>query len=350
MSGGSSHPPKAVAGLAAQYATGDEYGPKDFSSGFGPGQACRVLEDLGFAVEAIPDNSSRREGWADREVEAVVADYFDMLRLDLLQNRYSKTAHRRNLKCRLVKRTDGSIEFKHQNISAVLVGMGLPYIDGYKPRSNYQNSLIDGVEDYLRRNPDYFTQLVDAPALSPCERDLPSGLMPTDLLVEPPDAFLPPPPTSKPWLTRTARRYDFRRRDARNAAMGSGGERLVVEFERRRLASAGRDDLAVRVEWSSQAAGDGLGYDVTSFDPLDESELLIEVKTTGLGRFFPFYLTRTELRCSEDVPNRFRLYRVFDYARSPRIYVLSGSMSQACSLQPTEYLAAPSLVGTQDSE
>lgn len=124
--------------------------------------------------------------------------------------------------------------------------------------------------------------------------------------------------------------------------MGSGGERLVVEFERSRLVAAGRDDLAGRVEWSSQAVGDGLGYGLTSFDPVGESELLIEVKTTGLGRFFLFYLTRTELRCSEDVPDRFRLYRGFDYARSPRIYVLPGSMAQACSLRVIEYLVLPS--------
>ena len=69
------------------------------------------------------------------------------------------------------------------------------------------------------------------------------------------------------------------------------------------------------------------------------------------GRYFPFYLTRNELLCSEDVPDRFRLYRVFDYSRSPRIYVLEGSMREACDLQATEYLAAPSSPdATQDEE
>lgn len=42
------------------------------------------------------------------------------------------------------------------------------------------------------------------------------------------------------------------------------------------------------------------------------------------------------------VPDLFRLYRVFNYAKAPRIYVLEGSMAEACDLQPTEYLAAPS--------
>ena len=37
-------------------------------------------------------------------------------------------------------RSKGSIEFKHQNVSAVLVDMGLPYIDGYKPPGTTRRS------------------------------------------------------------------------------------------------------------------------------------------------------------------------------------------------------------------
>ena len=33
-------------------------------------------------------------------------------------------------------RSDGSIEFKHTNISAVLARQGLAYIEGFKPRGN----------------------------------------------------------------------------------------------------------------------------------------------------------------------------------------------------------------------
>jgi hypothetical protein len=45
---------------------------------------------------------------------------------------YSKAAHRRALRPLLdPRRTDSAIEFKHQNISAVMLGLGLPYICGY---------------------------------------------------------------------------------------------------------------------------------------------------------------------------------------------------------------------------
>jgi hypothetical protein len=72
-----------------------------------------------------------------------------------------------------------------------------------------------------------------------------------------------------------------------------------------------------------------------------ESERLIEVKTTGLGKYTPFYVTGVELRCSEDVGDRFHLYRFFDFARSPRLYVLRGSLRERCQLEPTVYRATP---------
>jgi hypothetical protein len=90
----------------------------------------------------------------------------------------------------------------------------------------------------------------------------------------------------------------------------------------------------------SETCGDGVGFDVLSFDESDESELYLEVKTTGLGKHFPFYVTATEVRCSEDCPERFQLYRVFDFARNPRIYIVPGSLSQRCSLEPVAYRAS----------
>jgi hypothetical protein len=48
-----------------------------------------------------------------------------MLRSELAGEDYSKTAHRRTLTPQLNGRSDGSIEFKHANIIAVMVGYGL---------------------------------------------------------------------------------------------------------------------------------------------------------------------------------------------------------------------------------
>jgi hypothetical protein len=74
--------------------------------------------------------------WSREEVEAIVADYLQMLTMELAGQSYSKTAHRQQLQSKLNNRSDGSIEFKHGNISAALIDLGFPYIRGYKPRTN----------------------------------------------------------------------------------------------------------------------------------------------------------------------------------------------------------------------
>jgi hypothetical protein len=71
--------------------------------------------------------------WTRDEVEATVADYFAMLDLELRAERYSKADHNRRLQQR-IGRSKGSIEFRHQNISAVLINFRQPFIRGYLPR------------------------------------------------------------------------------------------------------------------------------------------------------------------------------------------------------------------------
>jgi hypothetical protein len=87
--------------------------------------------------------------WSREEVEATVADYFHMLTLALAGQQYNKTGHRRALMKKLDERTEGSVELKHQNISAVLNELGYPYIPGYKPLGNYQSLLFDVIADRL---------------------------------------------------------------------------------------------------------------------------------------------------------------------------------------------------------
>lgn len=87
--------------------------------------------------------------WTTEEVTRIVDDYFDMLRSEVVGEPYSKTSHRQKLREILTARSDGSIEFKHQNISAVLNDLGLRYIHGYKPRTNRQKLLEEAVNSRL---------------------------------------------------------------------------------------------------------------------------------------------------------------------------------------------------------
>jgi hypothetical protein len=68
------------------------------------------------------------ENWSHEEVEATVSDYFEMLAMELRGEPYNKAEHNRHLQKLLNNRTKAAVELKHQNISAVLIELGYPYI------------------------------------------------------------------------------------------------------------------------------------------------------------------------------------------------------------------------------
>lgn len=340
---GRRYAPKAVVGLACRHSIGRMLRPEDFSGGEAPGQANFVLRSLGFTVvrkDEDGEESPAGGDWSELEVRLVVADYFAMLEAELEGRPLNKTKHRRALAPRLRGRSTGSIEFKHQNVSGVLVGLGMPYIEGYKPRCNYQAILATEVEGFLERHPDFFDRLAAAPRLNPTEPQQASLRALSQIIVDPPENTpAPRPRISRPWISRRGQRVDFAERDAANRELGKLGEQFVLELERHRLRALGRDDLAEQVLWASREIGDGLGFDILSFNDTDDSERMLEVKTTGLGKFFPFYVTRNEVRCSEDIPRQFQLFRVFDFGQDPRLYILHGSLSESCRLDPVLYRA-----------
>jgi hypothetical protein len=199
--------------------------------------------------------------------------------------------------------------------------------------------LAEEVEAFLDRHPSFLEQLAAAPTLNP-DKAPPAGPLDLDAIIEaPPEQIIGPKEPAKPWLSLKGRRIDFAERDAANRHLAKLGEEFVLLLERHRLRTAGRDDLAQKVQWVAQTIGDGLGFDVLSFDDLDESEKLVEVKTTGLGKFHPFYVTVNEVQCSEDMTEKFHLFRVFDFARAPRVYILTGSLRSTCCLEPTLFRA-----------
>lgn len=275
--------------------------------------------------------------WSREEVEATVADYFDMLRQELGGAPFNKAAHNAQLRQFLDGRSAGSVEFKHANISAVLMLHGYPYIDGYKPRFNFQALLEQVVLEYLEVHGDFFKALLNGPVLDPQSSPNASSIDPLAVVETPPDDMKVP---NAIWTPRgQLPRLDFVARDAANRLLGHRGEEFVLEFEQKRLHDVERrPDLAKRVEWTSQVRGDGAGYDVDSFNA-DGSRRVIEVKTTGLGKYFPFNITANEVRCSEALPHEFQLYRVFHFGPDARLYQLPGPVSRSCHLDPAQYRA-----------
>jgi Protein NO VEIN, C-terminal len=275
-------------------------------------------------------------GWDWLECEAIVQDYFSMLSLELAGKSYTKSEHRRNLKPKLKNRSDGSIEFKHQNISAVLLEMGQPYIQGYKPAFNYQSQLKQVVLAHIAGNESELDYILDSALVEIPEL---SGQIDWNNVI---DSEIPQKIASihEPQRKYLARKTNFTERERSNRMLGERGEAFVIEYERYRLNRCDRPDLASEVEWSSSEYGDGLGYDVRSFDAERDQELFIEVKTTNSGKYQPFFISDNELEFSRERSKQYSLYRVFGFRHQARIYELKGAVDQHVHLQPKSFRAS----------
>lgn len=135
-----------------------------------------------------------------------------------------------------------------------------------------------------------------------------------------------------------ARAADFDAIEAHNRSLGAAGEFAVLKFEHRRLWKAGKRALAERIEHVAKTRGDGLGYDILSFEESGR-ERLVEVKTTRRAQLTPFFLTRNEVEVSAVRADVFHLYRLFRFERDPKLFILNGALRETCRLDPTAYRA-----------
>jgi hypothetical protein len=258
-----------------------------------------------------------------------------MLTLELAGQAYNKSAHRRSLSIKLNGRSDPSIERKHQNISAVLGELGCHWISGYKPLPNYQQALFDAVTVWLQSHTE-FDRAALAAAEMPAARPLITDF--SALLVEAPRTTIVDEARASYAFQHTAHpQRDYVAREARNASLGLAGEELVLAYERQRLITHGCDALADRIEHVSKNRGDGAGFDVLSFET-SGAERFIEVKTTAFGKQTPFFASRNEVEFAKAYEHQFRLYRLFDFRRAPRLFELQGQLERHCKLDPVSYL------------
>jgi len=280
----------------------------------------------GWAGSAIL-MSDEPSDWTVDELDLIVSDYFLMLKDEATGVPFNKAQHNRLLRTN-IDRSKGSIEFKHQNISAVLQELGLPRIKGYAPAANYQKAIVAAIDRFLSKNP---------VALHP--EDVISGFTERPgLFIEPPPLLQPVSPTRE-FIERLVRKFNPVERDFRNRKLGRNGEELVFQFERERLQQLDRPDLAKKIRWISEEDGDGAGYDILSFDAKG-NERFLEVKTTVGSDITPFYITRNELSFSSERPEAFRLCRVFDFSVRPRMFEIAPPLENFVHLSPLSYEAS----------
>ena len=268
-----------------------------------------------------------RNDWTLEELDLIVADYFSMLNAEIRRESYDKTQHRKNLMGQ-INRSNSSIEFKHHNISAVLQQLDLPWINGYKPRAHFQKSIVNAIERHLVKHP---------------AAQHPETL--AAVFAERPQLFMEPAPMLEPKkerpevVQRLVRKFNPAERDFLNRRLGHNGEEMVFNFEQQRLRQMDRPDLARKVRWISQEEGDGAGYDILSFDQRGR-ERFLEVKTTVGTQTAPFYLTRNELSFSKERPTEFRVRRVYDFSKDPKMFEIAPPLGNFVHLEPLSFEAS----------
>ena len=151
---------------------------------------------------------------------------------------------------------------------------------------------------------------------------------------------------AKTYSTHIRKDSNYSRREQNKKAIGDIGEEIALAFEKNRLLKLGRMDLADKIEHVAKTKGDGFGYDILSYDVINNAvvEKYIEVKATTGNSTKPFDISANEVAVSELYPEQYFIYRIFNIhnlMQSASFYVMKGSVRSNFSLEPTSYKAYP---------
>jgi len=149
------------------------------------------------------------------------------------------------------------------------------------------------------------------------------------LLVEPPrrrKSHEPEPGTG----------FGIARQDQDNKSLGDAGELAVLQYEKNRLMKAGKKELADMIVWVANTEGNNAGYDIRSYEE-DGTPIHIEVKTTNGGIHTTFYISHNELEHAKSDPSRYRLYRVYDYSKAMKVFILRCPLEEQAQVEPITY-------------
>jgi hypothetical protein len=278
------------------------------------------------------------EDWSKQEVDSIVADYFRMLTLEIAGQDYNKAEHNRNLLPQLNDRTRGSIEFKHQNISAVMKELGRPYIRGYRPLPNFQRSVLrQGVADYIKAHPEV-EKLFQKFSFDPVTVNL-TQINFENFEEAKPEKIKEEKKEKKNEVEEPKSNYkrlvkiNYLELEQANSLIGSSGEEIVIEYEKWRLRKEGKDSWVDKIERVSQTQGDWAGFDILSRNS-NGTDRYIEVKTTKLSKEAPFFFSQNEYEFSKSKKSDYFLYRVFNLVKDPKLFIVNGIYDDFCNYEP----------------
>jgi hypothetical protein len=147
-------------------------------------------------------------------------------------------------------------------------------------------------------------------------------------------------PTGRDQLPTSDRNFkgtdtDFLEKSRQQKELGTCGEELVMQYEKRMLTAKGLLKEAGQV----RAAKDGEGYDVLSYDA-HGIEKYIEVKTTTGGNETAFYLSENERAFMSKNPEQYSIYRLYHFdadSNFAEFFEVRGDVESQLLMQPTQY-------------
>ena len=137
-----------------------------------------------------------------------------------------------------------------------------------------------------------------------------------------------------PTVAKKGSHKDYVKIAKENIKTGNSGENFVIEYENARLKKQNKT-----AEWVSKNKGDGLGYDILSYND-DGSKRYIEVKTTNNSEETTFYITATELEACKYYGDNYYLYRVYKSNKKWKIVWYCGKEVEALCNCPSQYAVA----------
>jgi len=132
-------------------------------------------------------------------------------------------------------------------------------------------------------------------------------------------------------ISEKGSKIDFEQKARKDKQLGKSGESFVLEFENYKLTT-----MRKKAVWVSENQGDGLGYDILSYDERGNKKY-IEVKTTRYEENTLFYISASELAAAKKYGQQYYLYRVFKFGTENRISMYQGYRVEQLCTTPSSY-------------
>lgn len=188
-----------------------------------------------------------------------------------------------------------------------------------------------GDDEYFDQSFNILTQDVVYAITRHLYYDVVAEVEPTKTLL----TFVPMVPVAKAkTVNLKPRKVNYEARQRQQKKIGDLGEQLVLQYERDNCKPKFRD----KIRHVSVEEGDGLGFDILSFDE-EGKEKYIEVKTTSGNVDRPFFVTANELERSRRDAGKFILYRLYNFNEkegTADFFTIEGDLSAYC-INPVQF-------------